>query len=64
MSTTFALMVSILVSAGATTGSPLQLEPQVRKGFVIYPSIASAREMQSQFSQVYLFTEGIYRRNG
>ncbi|XP_003968289.3 matrix metalloproteinase-28 isoform X1 [Takifugu rubripes] len=28
MSTTFALMVSILVSAGTTTGSPLQLEPQ------------------------------------
>lgn len=34
MSATFALMVSILVSTGTTTRTPLQLEPQVRKGFV------------------------------
>lgn len=30
MGAAFALMVSILASAGTTTGSPLQLEPQVR----------------------------------
>lgn len=30
MGAAFALMLSILVSTGTTTGSPLQLEPQVR----------------------------------
>lgn len=63
MSATFALMVSILVSTGTAKGSPLQLEPQVRKGFVTKHNgnlisitfIASAREMQSNFSQVNFF---------